>query len=95
MVKVGDRRVVDGDELVVAVRQLTIGQDAPVEVVRDGHHLVLGVTPGRTRSLTVFADVDWPPDDWIRVIAPSVKWTNEPRRPIASDASMERVISGD
>ncbi len=46
VVKVGDRRVVDADEFVVAVRQLTIGQDAPVEVVRDGRHLVLVVTPG-------------------------------------------------
>jgi len=45
VVKVGNRPVVDGDELVVAVRQLVIGQDAPVEVVRDGHHLVLVVNP--------------------------------------------------
>ena len=70
VVKVGDRRVVDADEFVVAVRQLTIGQDAPVEVVRDGRHLVLVVNPVTGHgSVAVFADVDWPPDDGIRVIA--------------------------
>jgi S1-C subfamily serine protease len=45
VVKVGDRTVADGDEMVVAVRQLKIGQDAPVEVVRDGHRIVLTVNP--------------------------------------------------
>ena len=46
VVKVGNRTVADADEFVVAVRQLTIGQDAPVEVVRDGRHVTLTVKPG-------------------------------------------------
>jgi S1-C subfamily serine protease len=46
VVKVGNRGVADADEFVVAVRQLTIGQPAPVEVVRDGRHVTLTVTPG-------------------------------------------------
>ncbi len=46
IVKVGDRTVADADEFVVAVRHLTIGQPAPIEVVRDGHHLSLTVVPG-------------------------------------------------
>jgi S1-C subfamily serine protease len=45
VVKVGDRKVADADEFVVAVRQLTIGQPAPVEVVRQGRHITLTVTP--------------------------------------------------
>ncbi len=45
VVKVGNRTVADGDEFVVAVRQLTIGQPAPIEVVRDGRHVTLTVTP--------------------------------------------------
>jgi S1-C subfamily serine protease len=45
IVKVGDRPIVDADEYVVAVRQLQIGQDAPIEVVRGGRHIVLTVTP--------------------------------------------------
>ncbi len=45
IVKIGNRKVADSDELVVAVRQLTIGQDAPVEVVRDGRHVTLTVKP--------------------------------------------------
>jgi len=45
IVKVGSRKVADADEFVVAVRQLTIGQDAPVEVVRDGRHVTLTVKP--------------------------------------------------
>ncbi|HSS23582.1 MAG TPA: trypsin-like peptidase domain-containing protein [Mycobacterium sp.] len=45
VVKVGNRRVADADEFVVAVRQLAIGQDAPVEVVRDGRHVTLTVKP--------------------------------------------------
>jgi S1-C subfamily serine protease len=45
IVKVGDRKVADADEFVVAVRQLTIGQDAPVEVVRDGRNVTLTVKP--------------------------------------------------
>ena len=45
VVKVGDRKVADADEFVVAVRQLAIGQPAPIEVVRQGRHLTLTVTP--------------------------------------------------
>ncbi|OCB30465.1 serine protease [Mycobacterium malmoense] len=45
IVKVGNRTVADADEFVVAVRLLTIGQDAPVEVVRDGRHVTLTVKP--------------------------------------------------
>ena len=45
VVKVGNRTVADADEFVVAVRQLTAGQAAPVEVVRDGRHVTLTVTP--------------------------------------------------
>ncbi|HEX7323677.1 MAG TPA: trypsin-like peptidase domain-containing protein [Mycobacterium sp.] len=45
VVKIGDRNVADADEFVVAVRQLTIGKDAPVEVVRDGRHVTLTVVP--------------------------------------------------
>jgi S1-C subfamily serine protease len=50
IVKIGNRPVTDGDEYVVAVRQLQIGQDAPVEVVRDGRHMVLTVNPGPDKS---------------------------------------------
>jgi len=45
IVKIGSRKVADSDEAVVAVRQLTIGQDAPIEVVRDGRHVTLTVKP--------------------------------------------------
>ncbi len=45
IVKVGNRTVADADEFVVAVRLLTIGQDAPIEVVRDGRHVTLTVKP--------------------------------------------------
>jgi S1-C subfamily serine protease len=45
VVKVGDRKVSDADEFVVAVRQLKIGQESPIEVVRDGRPLTLMVTP--------------------------------------------------
>jgi S1-C subfamily serine protease len=44
VVKVGNRTVADADEFVVAVRQLPIGQPAPIEVVRDGRHVTLTVT---------------------------------------------------
>jgi len=50
VVKVGGRAVADADEFVVAVRQLTIGQEAPIEVVRDGRHVTLTVTPGADNS---------------------------------------------
>jgi S1-C subfamily serine protease len=45
VVKVGNRTVADADEFVVAVRQLAIGVQAPIEVVRDGRHVTLNVTP--------------------------------------------------
>jgi S1-C subfamily serine protease len=45
VVKVGPRKVADSDEMVVAVRQLTIGQDAPIEVMREGRKVVLTVNP--------------------------------------------------
>jgi S1-C subfamily serine protease len=45
IVKVGNRTVADADEFVVAVRQLAIGQPAPIEVVRDGHRVILTVVP--------------------------------------------------
>ncbi|MCG5430775.1 trypsin-like peptidase domain-containing protein [Mycobacterium sp. MYCO198283] len=45
VVKVGNRQVGDGDEFVVAVRQLTIGQDAPIEVIREGRPVTLTVNP--------------------------------------------------
>ena len=50
VVKVGDRTVNDLDELTVAVRQLTIGQDAPIEVIRDGKHLTLTIKPDAKSS---------------------------------------------
>lgn len=46
VVKVGDRSVADADEMVVAVRQLNIGQDAPIEVLRDGRPVTVIVNPG-------------------------------------------------
>jgi S1-C subfamily serine protease len=45
VVKVGNRKVADADEFVVAVRQLAIGQDAPIEVMREGRKVVLTVNP--------------------------------------------------
>jgi S1-C subfamily serine protease len=45
LAKVGTRTVADAYEFVVAVRQLTIGQPAQIEVVRDGHHVTLTVVP--------------------------------------------------
>ncbi len=45
VVKVGDRKVADGAEFVVAVRKLKIGQDAPIEVLRDGRKVILTVNP--------------------------------------------------
>ncbi len=46
VVKVGTRSVADADEMVVAVRQLKIGQDSPIEVIRDGRPVTLMVNPG-------------------------------------------------
>jgi S1-C subfamily serine protease len=45
IVKVGNRTIANANEFVVAVRHLTIGQPAPIEVVRDGHHVTLTVVP--------------------------------------------------
>ena len=45
VVKVGDREVADADEMTVAVRQLKIGQEAPIEVIRDGRRVTLMITP--------------------------------------------------
>jgi S1-C subfamily serine protease len=45
VVKVGDRKVDNADEFTVAVRQLEVGEDAPIEVVRDGKHIVLTIRP--------------------------------------------------
>ena len=45
VVKVGGRKVADADEFVVAVRQLKIGQDAPIEVMREGRKVTLTVNP--------------------------------------------------
>ncbi|MGE2736743.1 serine protease HtrA [Mycolicibacterium vaccae] len=50
VVKVGDRNVADADEFVVAVRQLKIGEPAPIEVVRDGRRVTLMVTPNPDAS---------------------------------------------
>ena len=45
VVKVGDRKVTDADDFAVAVRQLKIGADAPIEVVRGGAPVVLTIRP--------------------------------------------------
>ena len=45
VVKVGNRPIADADEFVVAVRQLAVGKDAPIEVVRDGRNVTLTVNP--------------------------------------------------
>lgn len=45
VVKVGDRNVADANEFTVAVRQLPIGQDSPIEVMRDGRRVTLTVNP--------------------------------------------------
>jgi len=50
IVKVGSRKVADADEFVVAVRQLNIGQDSPIEVVRDGRNVTLTVKPDPDNS---------------------------------------------
>jgi S1-C subfamily serine protease len=50
VVKVGDRTVNSLNELTVAVRQLTIGQDAPIDVLRDGKRITLTVKPDPRKS---------------------------------------------
>ncbi len=46
IIKVGNREIADPDELVVAVRQLTIGHPTPIQILRDGRHVTLTVVPG-------------------------------------------------
>ena len=43
-------RSLAADEFVVAVRLLKVGQDAPIEVVRDGRRVTLTVNPGSDNS---------------------------------------------
>jgi S1-C subfamily serine protease len=50
VVKVGDRPVADVDGFVVAVRQLKVGQDATIEVMRDGRPVTLTITPDPDKS---------------------------------------------
>ena len=50
VVKVGDRAVADADEFVVAVRQLKIGQDQPIEVMREGRKVTLTVNPASDKG---------------------------------------------
>ncbi len=50
VLKVGARTVNNLDELTVAVRQLTVGQDAPVDVLRDGKRITLTVKPDPRKS---------------------------------------------
>jgi S1-C subfamily serine protease len=45
IVKIGNRLVADTNEFTVAVRQLTIGQPVPIEVVRNGRSVTLTVVP--------------------------------------------------
>lgn len=45
VIRVGDRKVADADEMVVAVRQLKVGEPAEMEVLREGRSVVLTVTP--------------------------------------------------
>lgn len=45
VVKVGDRTVNSLDELTVAVRQTTIGQDVGIVVLRDGQRITLTINP--------------------------------------------------
>ena len=50
VVKVGDRTVNSLDEVTVAVRQLRIGQDAPIDVLRGGKRITLTVKPDPRKS---------------------------------------------
>ena len=45
VIKVGNRKVADADEFVVAVRQLKVGQDAPIVVMREGRKVTVMVNP--------------------------------------------------
>jgi S1-C subfamily serine protease len=44
-VKLGDREITDLNSFIVAVRQLEIGKDAPLEVLRDGKPVTLTIAP--------------------------------------------------
>jgi S1-C subfamily serine protease len=50
VVKIGDRTVNSLDEVTVAVRQLTIGQGAPIEVLRDGKPITLTIKADPKKS---------------------------------------------
>jgi S1-C subfamily serine protease len=50
IVKIGDRKVNSLDELTVAVRQLKVGQDAPIDVLRDGKTVTLTINPDPKKS---------------------------------------------
>jgi S1-C subfamily serine protease len=50
VVRVGDRKVTDIDDFTVAIRQLKMGEDADVEVVREGRHVVLTVRPEASKA---------------------------------------------
>jgi len=50
VVRVGDRKVTDVDDFTVALRQLKIGEDAPIEVLREGRHVVLTVRPDADKA---------------------------------------------
>ncbi|MGV0714750.1 trypsin-like peptidase domain-containing protein [Mycolicibacterium sp. XJ662] len=50
VVKIGDRKIDGVDEFVVAVRALTVGQDAPIEVIRDGEHVTMSINPEADKS---------------------------------------------
>ena len=50
IVKIGDRKINSLDELTVGVRQLKIGQDAPIEVLRDGKTVTLTIKPDPKKS---------------------------------------------
>jgi len=45
LVMLGYGLCADADEFVVAVRQLALGKDAPIEVMRDGRKVTLTVNP--------------------------------------------------
>jgi S1-C subfamily serine protease len=50
IIKIGDRTVNSLDEVTVAVRQLTIGKDAPIDVLRDGKPITLTIKPDPKKS---------------------------------------------
>ena len=50
VVKVGDRAIAGVDEFVVAVRQLKVGRDASIEVIREGKPVTLTINPEADKS---------------------------------------------